>query len=248
MAGAGAGGRHHGPMNPLGGAAPDLVTLTALTEAFAQTVPTVPADVPVPWCGSWLVGDLVEHLAQVHHWAAGQAQRREAEPVAWSPAQAEDGYRRCAHELLTTLATLAPDSPAWTLDESGVSGFWHRRQVHETLVHLWDLRTAGGSGLDVPPALWADTVDEVVAVMAPRQVRLGRLALPARAVTLVATDTPGRWTLPSAQAGAPAATVHGPAAALALLLWARTGLDDPTLHVTGDATAVHEALAGALTP
>ena len=51
--------------------------------------------------------------------------------------------------------------------------FWHRRQLHETLIHLWDLRTAGGLDLVVEPMLWADTVDEALTVMHPRQVRLG---------------------------------------------------------------------------
>ena len=108
--------------------------------------------------------------------------------------------------------------------------FWHRRQLHETLIHLWDLRTAGGLDLVVGPVLWADTVDEAVTVMHPRQVRLGRASAPPVRLGLAATDLDRTWSL-SAAADAPAAraaTLTGPAEALALLVWRRIGLDDPT--------------------
>ncbi|MCG2801111.1 MAG: maleylpyruvate isomerase family mycothiol-dependent enzyme [Cellulomonas sp.] len=235
-------------MNAPDGVAADLTTLARLQEAFASTIPRVDPTTAVPWCGDWSVADLVEHLAQVHHWAAGQATAREVEPVDWSADDAADGYRRTAAEVHTTLSTTPPDAPAWTLDLSGRSGFWHRRQVHETLVHLWDLRTAGGLSLDQPAALWADTVDEVVTVMAPRQVRLGRASWPTRTVALVCDDADGAWTLPATDVGSPAVTVQGPAASLALLLWSRLGPDDASLQVVGDRAALLDALGRRLTP
>ncbi|MBU4337185.1 MAG: maleylpyruvate isomerase family mycothiol-dependent enzyme [Actinobacteria bacterium] len=235
-------------MNAPGDIAPDLSTLARLQEAFASTIPHVDPATPVPWCGDWSVADLVEHLAQVHHWAAGQAVRREVALVVWSADDSVGGYRRAADEALTTLSATPPDAPAWTLDLSERAGFWHRRQVHETLVHLWDLRTAGGLPLDQPAALWADTVDEVVSVMAPRQVRLGRTTWPARTVALICDDADATWTLPATDAGSPAVTVRGPAASLALLLWGRIGPGDATLHVVGDHEALLDALGRDLTP
>ena len=70
-------------------------------------------------------------------------------------------------ELRTTLRSLDPDAPARTLLERGTVAFWYRRQLHETLIHLGDLRSAGGLDLAVAPVIWADTVDEVVTVMHP---------------------------------------------------------------------------------
>lgn len=231
-------------------AAADLATLAALQDGFLVSVGEVDPTTRVPWCGRWRVHHLVVHLGRIHHWAAGQARRRQETPLGRGPFVLDEFYAAQADELRTTLTQLDPDAPAWTLDDSGVVRFWHRRQVHETLVHLWDLRTAGGLPLDVPAALWADTVDEVVRVMHPRQVRLGRSAAPPVRVGLVATDADRTWTV-LAQDDAPAAPVAevaGPAASLALLMWGRTTPDDPHLAVTGDGAALRAALAGALTP
>ncbi|UCN16042.1 maleylpyruvate isomerase family mycothiol-dependent enzyme [Cellulomonas iranensis] len=224
--------------------------LADLQDRFLASVREVDAEVRVPWCGRWRVRNLVEHLGRIHHWAAGQARRRQETPLGRGPFVLDAFYAAQAAELRETLAGLDPDAPAWTLDDSGVVRFWHRRQVHETLVHLWDLRAAGGLPLDVAPALWADTVDEVVTVMHPRQVALGRApGLPGR-VRLVADDARGTWdttAAPDAPAE-PSVTVHGPAERLALLLWGRTTPADAALAVTGDRAALDAALAGRITP
>ncbi|SFK04986.1 maleylpyruvate isomerase family mycothiol-dependent enzyme [Cellulomonas sp. KH9] len=227
---------------------PDLATLAALQERFRASIGEVAADVPVPWCGRWRVRHLVVHLARIHHWAAGQARRHQETPLGRGPFVLDDLYTAQAAELYDTLAALDPAAPAWTLDDSGVVRFWHRRQVHETLVHLWDLRTAGALPLDVAPALWADTVDEVVTVMHPRQVRLGRVAVPGRPIALVAGDAGRAWATTADAATEPAAEVTGPAGALALLLWGRTTPDDPALRVEGDRAALDALLAGRTTP
>lgn len=160
--------------------------LAAHQAAFAATVAHADPDVAVPWCGRWRVGTLVVHLARIHHWAAGQARRRQETPLGRGPFDLPELYERCAAELRTTLAELDPDARAWTLLDDGVPrqqqrgtvAFWHRRQALETLVHLWDLRTAVGEPLEVGVVHWLDCVDEVVEVLHPRQVRLGRIAAP----------------------------------------------------------------------
>ena len=158
----------------------------------------------------------------------------------------EDLYATCAAELRDTLTELGPDTVAWTLVENGPASFWHRRQTHETLVHLWDLRTAGGLSLSVDPGIWADTVDEVVTVMQPRQERMGRMEPLPAPVGLVADDAERSWSLGGSDA--PSVTVTGPAEALALLLWGRTTPADRRLTVDGDAAALDDALGRRLTP
>ena len=224
--------------------------LADLQDRFLASVGEVDAGARVPWCGRWRVRDLVVHLGRIRHWAAGQARRRQETPLGRGPFVLDAFYATQAAELRETLDELDPNAPAWTLDDSGVVRFWHRRQVHETLVHLWDLRTAGGLPLDVPPAVWADTVDEVVTVMHPRQVALGRVAAPPSPVRLVAQDAGRSWATAAALGapGEPAATVHGPAERLALLLWGRTTPDDPALGVTGDRDALDAAVTGRITP
>ncbi|MBO3083990.1 maleylpyruvate isomerase family mycothiol-dependent enzyme [Cellulomonas fengjieae] len=230
-------------------APPDLLSvLGALQADFLATIPLVDPTTPVPWCGRWRVRNLVVHLARIHHWAAGQARRRQETPLGRGPFDLEDLYATCAAELHDTLTALGPDTPAWTLDDTGTASFWHRRQTHETLVHLWDLRTAGRLDLAAAPTLWADTVDEVVTVLQPRQERMGRMdALPAP-VALVAPDVDRTWLLGATSRVDPAVTVSGPAAALALLLWGRTTPQDDRLSTTGDGAALREALGRRLTP
>ena len=225
----------------------DLLTvLGGLQGDFLATIPLVDPTTRVPWCGRWRVTDLVVHLSRIHHWAAGQARRKQETPLGRGPFVLEDLYATCAAELRDTLAELGPDALAWTLVENGPASFWHRRQTHETLVHLWDLRRAGGLSLSIDPRIWADTVDEVVTVMQPRQERMGRMeALPAP-VGLVADDAGWSWQLGGSTA--PSVTVTGPAEALALLLWGRTTPADELLTVDGDAAALHDALSRRLTP
>ncbi|KQR16545.1 maleylpyruvate isomerase family mycothiol-dependent enzyme [Cellulomonas sp. Leaf334] len=223
-----------------------LDTLGELQGQFLATIPLVDPTTRVPWCGRWRVTDLVVHLARIHHWAAGQARRKQETPLGRGPFDLEDLYGTCAAELRDTLTELGPDAVAWTLVENGPASFWHRRQTHETLVHLWDLRTAGGLDLTADPALWADTVDEVVTVMQPRQERMGRMdALPAP-VGLVADDVGRSWLLGGSSD--PSVSVTGPAEALALLLWGRTTPADERLTIDGDAAALVDALSRRLTP
>lgn len=225
----------------------DLLTvLGRLQDDFLATIPLVDPGTPVPWCGRWRAKDLVVHLARIHHWAAAQARRKQETPLGRGPFVLEDLYASCATELRDTLTELGPDAVAWTLVENGPASFWHRRQTHETLVHLWDLRTAGGLDLAAPPGLWADTVDEVVTVMQPRQERMGRMAPLPAPIALVAQDAGRSWSLGGT--ASPSATVTGPAEALALLLWGRTTPADGRLTVDGDTAALDDALGRRLTP
>lgn len=235
-----------------------LDALARAQEAFATLLDAADPDALVPACGTWTVTDLALHLGGVHAWAAGMARGTDDggdDPTGpREPAALRATYREQAAELLATLRALPADAPGLTLNGPGPASFWHRRQLHETLVHLHDLADATGVPHPVTdPAPWADAVDEVVTVLAPRQVRLGRATPWVTPVRLAATDLPCAWTLaspgrPVAEADAVAATVTGPAVALALLLWGRTTTADPRLAVSGDAEALADVLGRALTP
>lgn len=242
-------------LRPPGGAATYRDLLGGLQDAFLAGVRAADHDARVPWCGRWRVRSLVVHLARVHHWAAAEAARRREVPLGRGPFVLDDLYATCAAELRATLDALDPAATASTLLGPGPVAFWHRRQVHETLVHLWDLRSAAGlpgtgPGTGAAVALWADTVDELVTVVQPRQVRLGRTApLPVR-LRVEADDAGRAWTLDAADGvgGRPDVVVAGPAEAVALLLWGRTTPTDGRLRVDGDRAALDAVLATALVP
>ncbi|ROS73653.1 maleylpyruvate isomerase N-terminal domain-containing protein [Cellulomonas sp. PhB143] len=261
-----------------------LAELARAQEAFAVALESADPEAPLalPGC-EWRVADLALHLGQTHWWAAAMAVGVVLESA--DPVRPRDTvslvrfYRWAAEHLRSTLAGLPAGSPAVTLDGRGPASFWWRRQLHETLVHLEDLRGAvrdrpdgHGPAGTVPddaappayaasPAVWADAVDEVVTVLHPRQVRLGRTGAPAGSVDLRATDVALGWRIggqASGQAGAqsggaglPAdAAVAGPARSLALLLWHRVDLHDAgaALATEGDAGVLDAVLGSALTP
>lgn len=238
-----------------------LAALADLQGRFLESTRRADPAVPIPWLGRWTVRSLVVHVARIHHWAAGQARRRQEEPLGRGPFDLPELYDSCAREVRETLAQLDPDARAWTLlddgvareQQSGTVAFWHRRQVLETLVHLWDLRTAIGEQVDVDDALWLDCLDEVVTVMHPRQLRLDRVAPPPTRIAFAPIETDAVLELAGAPADVPLTVVRGPARSLALLAWGR-GVPDgdrlaaPGVTVEGDRSLAEATLRAGITP
>ncbi len=231
-------------------AAAHLERLRDYQRRFAETLSTVAPDLPIPTCGEWTARDLAVHLADIYTWAAHRAggERVRLEPGPDLVAH----YRTAVAVLLTTLSELDPDEACWTLldddrpaDEPriGTRAFWHRRQALETMVHLWDLRTAAGLSTVFSPDEWWDCADEVVTVMQPRQLRLGRIPAPSTRVVLAPSDAP-ELVLDGAASSALTVRVRGTAEELALLLWGRRRAD--ALVVEGDRDALAAALKGAV--
>jgi len=222
----------------------DLSVLAAEQEAFAILATGADPDLLVPACAPWTVDALVRHVGAMHRWAAVTASLRPDAPVPddepFERAASSRDYPAAASVLRAALADLTQPCP--TLVGPGTAAWWVRRQVHETLVHRFDLAAARGVPVTADPAVAADCIAEVVDTMHPRQVRLGRVAAPVVGV-LLRTPT-GAWLL----GAEPVAEVFGPEVAVAMLLWRRAPLEDPRLTVTGDRAAASALLSGPLTP
>jgi uncharacterized protein (TIGR03083 family) len=251
-----------------------LSALARVTAAMSRATERADPAAAVPACPGWDVTALVDHLGRVHLWAAAAARTgREPRPYPRRDTSQPlaQWYAACAAALLDTLAALDPEQPAWTFfGPDQRVGFWRRRQVHETAVHLVDLVQATGefptSGLVTAlPHLSsdeaADGVDEVLRVMAPR--KLERLAprppeelVPAPRPVAFAADGTGRsWTLRLAggqvlvddgHSEDAVALVSAPAAHLYLALWGRAGRQE--LAVEGDRSAADRLLDAGLVP
>jgi len=215
------------------------------TDRFAAVVADGDPDAPVQHCPGWTLRDLTDHLGGVHQWAAhavvaGSPDLTPEPAGPLAPAALADWYREHAAHLVEVLASRPAHAPAWAMVESNrTAGFWQRRQVHETTLHLWDAEHAVGVPSPIDPALAWDGVLEVVEVVYPRQVRLGRVAPLTARLELVATDGPWRCGL---GAGEPA-ELRASAEVLLRLLWHRA---DPRSEGVDPDTAV--LLAGAITP
>lgn len=232
-----------------------LRQLGALQHAFESQLAGADLEAEVPHCGGWSVQELTEHLGSVHVWAAGKVLGEKLElpdsaAVVQDPSDSESSaarYRAAAALLRTALGSVPINQPCQTLAGVGPASFWQRRQTHETLIHLWDLCQALGSPMpSVESTIWADAVAEVVEVMHPRQIRLGRATTSTHSLLLVAEDTLRQWQLPAESSAEPAAVITATASELALLLWGRRGLEGLTL--SGDRAAASDVLTGALTP
>ena len=136
---------------------------------------------PVEPCGDWTLYDLADHLGQGNLWAAVAVTEKRGDyegPAApRDPAGLATWFSGTAGVLLAALET-DPSTSAWTIAPPPTAGFWQRRRCLETLVHRWDAQHALGIAGQLDPALADDGVAEVVEVIAPRQVRLGRSSAP----------------------------------------------------------------------
>lgn len=222
--------------------APDwLALLRTSTGRFAEVLESADHGARVTWCPDWTVHDLAVHLGGVHQWAAHAVTHGDPslDPTVPERDDLVQWYRDSAAGLVDVLATTPVDAPAWTLDEHDrTAGFWRRRQVHETLVHTWDVEEAVGEAAPFDPTIAWDGVLEVVDVMYPRQVRLGRVEQLPAALLLVATDLDASVRLGT---GRGAHVVRDRAEVLLRLLWHRADRSalDPR---------VAELLAGAIAP
>jgi len=208
-----------------------LAHLTKVTGAFLRDLGESAPDAPLADI-RWTVAELAAHLGEVHRWAAGNARtstrgNRQNVPSIAEPLTQFYGTSRDV--LLTTLQELDPDAECYTLTRADRSvRFWHRRQLFETLVHLWDLRSATDAAApppdEVPAEVHADGVSELFDVFLQRFSDEDRGEIPG-GIELVASDSGDRWTFDSSwgrEGGHNvAATVTAPAGELLLWVWNR---------------------------
>ncbi|GAB2632380.1 maleylpyruvate isomerase N-terminal domain-containing protein [Kribbella swartbergensis] len=231
---------------------------------FAAVLDRVDPEAAVPGCPGWTLADLALHLGSGQRWAAaillsGTAQQVPEvlrTTISWA-----DWYAGTTAALAAAIRAVDPDEPCWNfapVDQR--AGFWSRRRMHETAIHLVDAVQAGDpdvTGLEViPPAIAADGVDEVFGVFLPRLLARGFAPAVTRQVGVRATDTGDEWTLTPVAEGDPPrvergraageAVVSGTAAELDLCLWKR--LPTSVLRVEGDPAVAADFLAGKTTP
>jgi uncharacterized protein (TIGR03083 family) len=178
----------------------------------------------------WSVAELVAHLGAAHRWAAANSREAKRHPRPEVPqldVSLTEWYSTSRDDLLATLDALDPLAKAYTLSKTNTTvAFWHRRQLFETLVHLWDLRSAVDAAApppgEVTAEVHADGVSELFDVFLPRARTLAPLG---GGVELIATDTGDRWSFGNdwqRDGGHElTATVSAPAADLLLWVWNR---------------------------
>lgn len=196
-------------------------------------------DEAVAACPGWTTADLAVHTATVYRRVATICTARAAEPPTTPGPFAPDGApwawcREAVDTVADALASIATDEPVWTWTDRHDGGFYHRRMIHETVVHRWDAEIATGAASPIDPAIAADGIDEVMSVGMRFRSSGAPIPYPSGSVALLATDTGHRWSLVAVEGvlgigrddaaiTATDATLTADAAALLLAMWGRDG-------------------------
>jgi uncharacterized protein (TIGR03083 family) len=200
-------------------------------------------DAPVEHCPGWTVGDLVNHVLEVHWFWGLIAEQRpttrpEIDPPA-APARAElvPAFRAGALRLIEILRAADQQAPVWTWAPTQQNiAFITRHQVQEAAVHRWDAEHAAGRRHAFQVRVSVDSIEEFLTFSVSSTFDSADPAPPDLGGQLVlsATDADAAWTvtdgeLPGtvrftreAQSGAPAVT--GTASDLMLWLYQRVDL------------------------
>lgn len=247
-----------------------LGPLAAEMAAFEAIVASHDPDTPVPVSRTWKLRGLASHLGGIHRWAAEIVRSGVRSSRVPKPPDGADlalWYREGADILLDTLRSVDYAAPCWNFTKMPrVTGFWARRQLHETMIHGRDADLAFGPVRPVASVLAADGVDEVMRTILPVSHRWGDRMPPQLPgpVLIRLTDTGHTWLLtpngdpvpavegPDADASGLATTavitVAGCAQDVLLLLWQRSELATSGVTVDGDAAMIDAFLRGQITP
>ncbi len=215
----------------------------------------------VPGCPPWLVKDLLRHTGYIHRWAARHIIECPAS-VLEGPSEAEilrggapdpdliDWFLAGHGALVETLAAADPALECATfMAAPSALAFWARRQAHETAIHRADAESASGLMPEYAPGFAADGIDELIMGFGSRR----KYRPPTRSgvgggggLRVRTTDTGEAWHVSASAGGIQAqrgpqdppgpddGLVSGPASAVYLFLWNRSGPAPAGVTISGD--------------
>ena len=179
-------------------------------------------DRTVPQYPTWVLRDLVIHVAEVHGRTGAICETLPTERISGPELPAEaDPFDWAAEQLARMLEGLAMADPAahvWTFVDDPSLGFWIRRMVVETGVHRWDAHSAVGKPVELLTTVSRHGLDEFTDLYLPR---LGDVPT----LELHATDLGRTWRFGS---GEPEAVIEGEASDVFLRLMSRPGVALPS--------------------
>jgi len=233
-----------------------LAQLTTHMGRFEQLLSCADLATNVPTCPGWDLAALGNHVGGVYRFAATAVNENRESDTPTGPADhaaIARWFAESAHGLLDAFSRHDGQEACWTMAPPETVGFWIRRMVHETAMHLWDAESSQGVRARIEPSVAADGIDEVVTMFFPRQVRLSRIRPLDAAVRLEIDDIEAADLVLAGDGlqphrGSIDATVRGRAEDLLLALWKRRPLEGAGLRICGDSTAAERVLSAALTP
>jgi len=235
-----------------------LDALEANVATLTDVLLVTPADVEVPSCPGWSLGDLAAHAGDFAAFysntvsdSTGKA--RPPWPNTWRASSASplNGatpatyFGERARYLVSLLRSTAADAHVrtWAKDDQ-TAHFVARRAAHELAMHRVDAQLAGGDPQPIDAQLAADGIEEIFIVLRARSQQVGSVGHDAagtgKTIHLRPTDQPTSWTIslhPTTvavrrQAAAADLTVTATTSDLELVLYARPPVG--TVNYLGD--------------
>ncbi|MGO9874200.1 MAG: maleylpyruvate isomerase family mycothiol-dependent enzyme [Acidimicrobiia bacterium] len=216
-------------------------------DALATAAARAGVDAPVPSCPEWTVADLLGHIGRIHRSVAHLVDTR---ATAWdqdwrggdppAPAERVEWFAAGVPLVADALAAAGPGVELYSLTSDQSSGFWARRQAHETAMHRVDAQLAAGGTEPIAQPLAVDGIDEffdLISFLALAETARGA----GETLHFHCTDGPGEWLARLDPDGLVVTREHakgdvaarGAASDLLLYLHGRGGVD--ALDVFGDA-------------
>ena len=240
----------------------DYIEHVAIEGArFADVVERGELAAPVAACPGWDLADLVQHLGEIHLWAAANVAFPAADwlsvdhvsdlapywpDLAYRPEHDDlvAWYRATLANLIRVLQASPPDVEAFSFVNAPTPlTMWSRRQASEIAIHRFDAELACRLPSAYDPHFAADMLDELIAGLALHS--RGPAPDGGRVLHVHAHDVDEHWwvtidrdLIHTSRQGADAdLTIAGTAAELYLTLWNRT--PDSSVERRGDRTVMH---------
>jgi uncharacterized protein (TIGR03083 family) len=220
-------------------------------DLLAEAAERTDLDTLIPTCPEWTMRDLVQHMGDVHRWAATHVAEGRLQPIKRveeiaGPLPEDrhliDWFREGHARLVGTLQTADPNVECWSfLPAPSPLAFWARRQAHETGIHRADAESPSGRMTPFPADLAVDGIEELLFGFLGRPQERDD-AIPTRMLGLHALDAGADWLVSIGPEGVDTrrerrdaeCSVIAAASDLHLLLWNRRQPDG--LDVSGDKT------------
>lgn len=187
--------------------------VAANVASFSEVLRATPADVRVPSCPEWSLGELGAHAGDfaafyTHAVCDSTGAARPPWPNTWraraaSPLEGEapaSYFDDRAQFLLALLRATEPDAEVrtWAKDDQ-TAHFVARRSAHELAVHRFDAQLAAGDPKPIDAQLAADGIEEIFMMLDVRNKnvrgRVGDTSGAGETFQIHSTDEPRDWVV-----------------------------------------------------
>lgn len=186
-----------------------LDAVAANAASFAEVLRATPADVRVPSCPEWSLGELGAHAADfaafyTHAICDRTGATRPPWPNTWrhaaaSPLNGEAPatyFDERVQFLLSLLRSTAPDAEVrtWARDDQ-TAHFVARRSAHELAVHRFDAQLAAGEPESIDARLAADGIEEIFVMLKYLGAGVGQGGGAGEILQIRSTDQSTDWVI-----------------------------------------------------